>query len=161
MAIDKPIWVLNGPNLNRLGQRPAGHYGAESLADLEARLHAAADRLGITVVCRQSNHEGQLVDWVHAADADASALVINAGAYTHTSIALHDALETVSIPAIEVHLSNIQAREPFRHRSFVTPQAVGIIAGLGPLGYELAIQGLHALLRARDETPQDPGDPQE
>jgi 3-dehydroquinate dehydratase-2 len=142
----KLIWVLNGPNLNLLGTREPSVYGASSLADVEAACRAAARQHGFGVDFRQSNHEGVLIDWLHEAGAAASGsvvgVVLNAGAYTHTSIALHDAIKAISPPVIEVHLSNVHAREPFRHRSFLSPACAGIVVGFGVAGYAMAIDGL-------------------
>jgi 3-dehydroquinate dehydratase II len=138
----KPVFILNGPNLNLLGLREPHIYGTETLAGLEARCTVKARELGLSVAFRQSNHEGQLIDWIHAARDEASGLVINPGAYTHTSVALYDALSAVTLPIIEVHLSNIYKRESFRHHSYVSPAALGVICGLGPLGYELALAAL-------------------
>ena len=135
------ITILNGPNLNMLGQREPEIYGATTLADIEALCAAEAKARGLTLVFKQTNHEGELVDWVQQAAASAG-LIINAGAYTHTSVALHDALKTLSIPIIEVHLSNIYQREPFRHHSYLSPVAKGVICGLGAKGYVLAMAGL-------------------
>ena len=134
------ILVLNGPNLNLLGRREPGIYGRETLADIEAACRRRAEDLGLGLDWRQSNAEGQLVDWIQEAEGRAAAIVINAGAYTHTSIAILDALLAVSVPVIEVHLSNIFRREDFRHVSYVSRAAQGLICGLGAYGYELAIE---------------------
>ena len=140
MATLPTIYVLNGPNLNLLGTREPEIYGSDTLDDIAGRLEDRARELGCRVDVRQSNHEGHLVDWLHEANADgAKAVILNAGAYTHTSIALHDAIKAIRVPVIEVHLSNPHAREAFRHRSYVALAARGTIAGLGPLGYELAL----------------------
>jgi 3-dehydroquinate dehydratase-2 len=143
-AMSSVIYVLNGPNLNLLGTREPAVYGATTLADIERNLRIRADRLGLAIEFRQSNHEGVLVDWIHEAATRARGLIINPGAYTHTSIALHDAIRGTGLPAIEVHLSNVHARESFRHHSYVSPVAKGVIIGLGPLGYELALEALAA-----------------
>lgn len=130
-----------------LGKREPGIYGGKTLADVEADCKAAGALLGIAIDFRQSNHEGDLVDWIHEAGEKAAGIVLNAGAYTHTSIALQDAIRAVApLPVAEVHLSNIHAREPFRHKSMVAPVAVGMICGFGPLGYTLALQALAARL---------------
>jgi 3-dehydroquinate dehydratase II len=146
----KTVLVLNGPNLNLLGTREPAVYGADTLADVERLCRAEAARLGLAVECRQSNHEGQLIDWIHEAGREYGAgrligVVLNAGAYTHTSLALHDAVKGANVPVIELHISNVHAREPFRHRSFVSPVAKGIIVGFGIQGYVLAIAGLKLL----------------
>lgn len=141
------IYVLNGPNLNLLGTREPEIYGRETLADVEALCVKAAE--GAAVVFRQSNHEGDLIDWIHEARADADALVINPAGYGHTSVALLDALKTLSIPVVECHLSNPAARERFRHRSYVSPVAAGVISGFGPFSYELAVQAAIRLSRER------------
>ncbi|RUM98789.1 type II 3-dehydroquinate dehydratase [Pseudaminobacter arsenicus] len=143
----KSVFILNGPNLNALGKREPGIYGGKTLADIEADCRETASALGLAVEFRQSNHEGDLVDWIHEAGDKAAGVVINAGAYTHTSIAIHDAIRAVSpLPVVEVHLSNIHARESFRHVSMIAPVAVGMICGFGPHSYTLALQALAARL---------------
>ena len=139
------IYLLNGPNLNLLGEREPAIYGKGTLADLEKLSQEAAAAVGATLVFRQSNHEGELVDWIQEARRQAGGLIINAGGYTHTSVAIHDALKVLTIPVVEVHLSNPGVREEFRHKSRVSPAASGVIAGFGPLGYRLAIQAVAAL----------------
>jgi len=134
------IYVLNGPNLNLLGQREPEIYGEDTLDDIAGRLEDQAKALGVRVDIRQSNHEGHLIDWLHEAQAEgASAVILNAGGFSHTSVALHDAVRAISVPVIEVHLSNPQAREGFRRRSLIAAAARGAIAGFGALGYELAL----------------------
>lgn len=142
----KPIFVLNGPNLNMLGTREPAVYGSETLADLKARCEKRAKSLGLTVDFRQSNLEGELVGWIQEARANASGIVLNAGAYTHTSIAILDALQAAELPVVEVHLSNIFRRDAFRHHSYVSLAATGVICGLGPRGYDLAIEAMAGLL---------------
>ena len=137
----KPIYVLNGPNLNLLGTREPEIYGRETLNNIESRLIKKAGTQKI--VFRQSNHEGELVDWIQEASNSAAALILNAGAYTHTSVAIHDALRTCPIPVLEVHLSNPAARENFRKRNFVASVAKGTIAGFGAHGYVLALEAVH------------------
>jgi 3-dehydroquinate dehydratase-2 len=154
------ILVLNGPNLNLLGQREPAVYGTATLADVQALCGAAAAQVGATVECRQSNHEGELIDWIHAAGAAHRAgtlagVVLNAGAFTHTSVALHDAIKGAGVPVIEVHISNVHAREAFRHHSYLSPVAAGIVIGFGVEGYALAIRGLAA--RAAAAQPASPG----
>lgn len=145
----KPIFVLNGPNLNVLGKRQPEIYGSGSLADLESAIAALAEELGLAVDCRQSNHEGQLVDWLHEARDAAGAVIINAGAYTHTSIALRDAVLALAVPVIEVHLSNIYARDEFRKHSYLSDVAHGTIAGFGFDSYLLALRATQALIRKK------------
>lgn len=135
------IHILNGPNLNRLGQREPGTYGAATLADIEAQAKERARARGFSLVFRQSNHEGDLVDWLHEA-ADSAGIVLNAGAYTHTSVALHDAIRSIGAPVVEVHLSNVYAREAFRHHSTVSAVAKGVICGFGAGSYLLAIDAI-------------------
>jgi 3-dehydroquinate dehydratase-2 len=135
------IYVLNGPNLNLLGTREPEIYGHETLDDIAAMLDDRAQQLGLTIDLRQSNHEGHLVDWLHEARAEgAKAVILNAGALTHTSVALYDAVKAISLPVIEVHLSNPHAREAFRHHSYISPVARGVICGLGAQGYLLALE---------------------
>ncbi|MBB3994444.1 3-dehydroquinate dehydratase-2 [Sulfitobacter undariae] len=136
------VLILNGPNLNLLGQRQPEVYGRTTLADVEALCLAHAKTLSIDVAFYQSNHEGALIDAIHAAKGTHSGLVINAGAYTHTSIALMDAVASVELPMVEVHLSNIHAREEFRHTSYLAKVAVGQICGFGPRGYLMALDAL-------------------
>lgn len=136
------VFVLNGPNLNLLGLREPSIYGATTLADVEDAARATGARLELDVDCRQSNHEGDLVDWIQEARTKAQGIVLNAGALTHTSVALHDAIRAVGVPVIEVHVSNVHARESFRHHSYVSPVAAGIIVGLGVDGYDFALQAL-------------------
>jgi 3-dehydroquinate dehydratase-2 len=138
--------VLNGVNLNLTGVREPAIYGAETLDDIRRRTQARAHALGLEVDFRQTNSEGTLVDWIQEAREGADGIVINAGAYTHTSIAILDALNAAQRPVIELHLSNIFRREPFRHTSYVTPAAHGLICGFGPKGYELAIDAMADLL---------------
>lgn len=138
----KPVFVLNGPNLNMLGKREPAVYGSASLEDLRALTEAHARAKGIDIDFRQTNHEGELVEWVQAARDAASGIILNAGAYTHTSIALLDAIKSAERPVVEVHLSNIFAREAFRHHSYVSMVAVGVICGFGVNGYLLAIDAI-------------------
>jgi 3-dehydroquinate dehydratase-2 len=140
----KPIYVLNGPNLNLLGTREPEVYGKETLDDLRLRCERKAKSLGFSVEFRQSNVEGELVTWIQEARTEAAGLIVNAGALTHTSISMLDALLACHVPSVEVHLSNIFAREPFRHRSYISKAAKGVICGFGGLGYELAIEALAA-----------------
>ncbi|MEO8123851.1 MAG: type II 3-dehydroquinate dehydratase [Burkholderiales bacterium] len=146
----KTALVLNGPNLNLLGTREPAVYGAQTLADVEALCREACATHGFSLDFRQSNHEGMLIDWIHEAGRAYAAgtlagVVFNAGAYTHTSIALHDAIKGSGVPVIELHISNVHAREPFRHRSTISPVARGVIVGLGVAGYALAITALAGL----------------
>ncbi len=141
------VLVLNGPNLNMLGQREPGIYGSTTLADIEAMCVAKGKQLDLEITCRQSNNEGELVTWIQEVYGRFSGLVINPGAYTHTSVAIHDAMRSLEEPIIEVHLSNIHQRESFRHRSYVSLVAKGVICGFGAIGYEMALTGLAAMLK--------------
>lgn len=142
------VLLLNGPNLNLLGLREPGLYGATTLEAIEAALRNEAAGLGVELDCFQSNHEGALVDRIHAARGQMDGILINAGAYTHTSIALRDALLAVAIPFVELHLSNVHAREPFRHHSHLADKAVGVLSGFGAASYSLALRGLLGHLQA-------------
>ena len=138
--MNRIVYLLNGPNLNLLGKREPEVYGSETLADVEASCRTVAASLGLVLECRQGNHEGQIIDWIHEARERAGAIVINPGAFTHTSVAIHDALKACAFPILEVHISNVHKRESFRHHSFVSLVAAGVIAGFGTQGYELALQ---------------------
>ncbi|PRY26774.1 3-dehydroquinate dehydratase [Aliiruegeria haliotis] len=138
----KSILVLNGPNLNLLGTRQPEVYGSTTLAEVEAMCRDTAETLGISLALEQSNHEGALVDFIHDAKGVHGGIVLNAGAYTHTSIALMDAIASVELPTVELHLSNVHAREPFRHVSYISKVALGVICGFGPAGYPMAIRAL-------------------
>ena len=140
------ISCINGPTLNLLGDREPEIYGHMTLSDIGNLLNEEAGPLGFSVEMLQSNSEGQMVDWIQAARKNAAGMILNAAAYTHTSVAIHDALRTLSIPVIEVHLSNPAAREAFRHTNFVSPVVTGSIAGLGPTGYVLALKALAQLI---------------
>jgi len=148
------VLVLNGPNLNLLGARKPAVYGRTSLDDVDLMCRTEADRLGLELVFRQSNHEGQLIDWIHEFGREVKAgnsigAVFNPGAYTHTSVALHDAIEGAELPVIECHISNVHKREEFRHHSYISPVAHGIVIGFGVQGYVVAINGLHQLSQQR------------
>lgn len=143
------VHVLNGPNLNLLGRREPGIYGSTTLAGIEERVRCRAERLGVAVTFKQSNFEGELVGLVQEAGLAGAGILLNAGAYTHTSIALRDAIKAVDAITVEVHLSNVHAREAFRRRSFVAPVAAGVICGFGPHGYELGLEAIVPLLEAR------------
>jgi len=145
----KPIYVLNGPNLNMLGLREPAVYGRASLADVEKRAKARAKAVGVAIDFRQSNDEGELVTWIQEARDKAQGIIINAGAYSHTSVAILDALQAAELPVIEVHLSNIFRREEYRQHSFVSLAAKGVICGLGPKGYELALEAIAEMLAAK------------
>jgi 3-dehydroquinate dehydratase-2 len=142
------LLVLNGPNLNLLGVREPHIYGTQTLAEIERLTRARAEALGLAVDFRQSNHEGQLIDWVHEGRKVAAGIIVNAGGLTHTSVALLDALLASELPVIEVHLSNIHRREAFRNHSYISLAARGVIMGLGAVGYELAVEALARLLPA-------------
>ncbi|WP_323123389.1 type II 3-dehydroquinate dehydratase [Burkholderia alba] len=148
--MNKPtVLVLNGPNLNLLGTRQPHIYGGETLRDVERRCVAAADALGLAIEFRQSNAEHALIDWLHDARTRVQGVVINPAAYTHTSVALADALSAIDLPVIEVHISNIHRREAFRHHSYVSAVAEAVICGCGTEGYELALRRMATLLKQR------------
>ena len=149
MAKPPLVFVLNGPNLNMLGQREPAVYGHTTLADVEKLCRERAEALGMAVDFRQTNHEGELVGWIQEARTAAAGIILNAGAYTHTSVAIFDALLAAEKPVIEVHLSNVFRREAFRHHSYVSPAAVGVIVGLGPSGYAYALDALAHQLRGK------------
>ena len=144
--------ILNGPNLNLLGQRQPEVYGTTTLAQVEQMCVAKAAEMDVTLSFEQSNHEGALIDAIHAARGQIDGIILNAGAYTHTSVALMDAIASAKIPVVELHLSNIHAREAFRHKSFIAPVAVGQICGFGPAGYPLAMDALAAHLATVEAT---------
>ena len=148
-AASKTIYVLNGPNLNLLGTREPATYGKGTLADVEKLCRKAATAYGLDAECRQSNREGELIDYIHEAGKNhAAGIVINGGGYSHTSVAIHDALKAVSLPAVEVHISNVYAREPFRQHSFIAKATFASLTGFGIEGYRLAIAGLAAKIGA-------------
>ncbi len=136
------LFVLNGPNLNLLGQRQPGIYGAKTLTDVDEACQAFAEINGYETDFRQSNSEGELVSWIHEAQSQAKGIILNAGAYTHTSIALYDAIKGIDVPAVEVHISNIHAREAFRHHSMIAAACIGQICGFGTNSYTLALRAL-------------------
>lgn len=142
----KPILVINGPNLNMLGQREPAVYGRDTLAEIERLAVTKGKSVGLDVDFRQSNSEGEIVGWIQDARSKAAGIIVNAGAYTHTSIAILDALQAAELPVIEVHLSNIFRREAFRHHSYVSTAATGVICGLGAKGYELALEAMADIL---------------
>lgn len=150
LGMTQTIFVLNGPNLNMLGQREPGIYGRHTLSDIEEMCHERAKSLDLRIDFRQTNHEGVLVDWIQEAAQAAAGLIINPAAYSHTSVALQDAIRASKLPVIEVHLSNIHAREAFRHTSFVSPVALAVLCGLGPIGYPLAIEAMADHLNNKD-----------
>lgn len=141
--MSKPIYILNGPNLNMLGTREPEIYGSQTLEDINNDLKQLASTNNQELICHQSNHEGELVSWIQEAGKAASAIIINAGAYSHTSIAIADAIRSIDIPVIEVHLSNIYQREEFRHHSYISPLAIGVICGFGAQSYKLALDVLN------------------
>ena len=151
MADPVKILIVNGPNLNLLGIREPDIYGRETLANIEQRCVQKAKALGFEITMRQSNHEGELIDWIHEAVTKWSAIIINPAAYTHTSVAIMDALKLVNCPIVEVHISNIYQRETFRHHSYVSPVATGVICGFGSAGYEIALEAISGLLRKKEE----------
>lgn len=140
------IFILNGPNLNLLGKRQPAIYGHETLADIEADCTAVAEELGLQIVFRQSNREYEIIDWIHEAREKAAGIIINPAAFTHTSVAILDALTTFDQPIIEVHISNVHKREPFRHHSYVSGVASGVVAGFGIHGYQLALRRMAHLI---------------
>lgn len=142
----KPIYILNGPNLNLLGQRQPEVYGRETLADVAAACGALAETLGLAIRFHQSNHEGQIIDWIHEARLEGAGVIINPAAYTHTSVAILDALNAFDGPVLEVHISNVHRRESFRHHSYVSLRADGVIAGFGTEGYQLALRRMATLV---------------
>ncbi len=148
MSFMKTIFILNGPNLNLLGTREPEVYGVDTLASIEKQCAAKAKTLNLEIDFRQTNLEGELVNWIHEARGKAAGIIINAGAYTHTSVALHDALKAVALPTVEVHLSNVYKREAFRHHSYISPASHGVICGFGAMSYELALEGLSSVLNA-------------
>ena len=149
------VHVLNGPNLNLLGRREPQVYGRVTLAEIEEELREHAAQAGAALTFRQSNHEGELVSWIHEAGLSGAGVVLNAGAYTHTSVALRDAIAGSGAAAVEVHLSNVYAREPFRHRSLIAPVCIGVICGFGPASYRLGLDALLPVLRERDGPEQE------
>ncbi len=154
--MSKPIFVLNGPNLNLLGTREPEVYGRDTLDDVRDLCARTGLDLGVAIAFRQTNHEGELIDWVQEAREAAGAVVLNPAGYGHTSVALHDALKALSIPLVEVHLSNPAARERFRHRSFVSPVAQGTVCGFGAFGYDLALRAAARLAGVRaDALPEE------
>ena len=151
------VRVLNGPNLNLLGTREPAIYGSETLADVAERCRQAGERLGLAIDFRQSNAEHQLIDWLHEARERVHGIVINPAAYTHTSVALADALKAIDKPVIEVHISNVHKREAFRHHSYVSPIAEAIIVGCGTQGYVLALERMAEVLKANEARKREAG----
>ena len=147
--MSKPVLILNGPNLNMLGTREPHIYGSTTLADVERMCQARAQQCGLSISFRQTNGEAQLVEWIQEAVNGADGIIINPAAYTHTSVAILDALSMVKAPIIELHISNPHKREPFRHHSYVTPAATALICGLGVNGYPLAVEAMAGLIKAR------------
>jgi 3-dehydroquinate dehydratase-2 len=153
--MSKPIYVLSGPNLNLLGSREPHIYGTTTLEDIRVLCEARAIALGRTIVFRQSNHEGELIDWVQEAGRDGAGLVLNPAGYGHTSVALLDALKTLNIPIVECHLSNPAARETFRHTTYVSLAATGVVSGFGATSYELALEACAGLLASAKSSAQN------
>ena len=149
-----PVYVLNGPNLNLIGSREPEVYGRQTLSDIEKTVTQRAKKLGLEVVFRQSNHEGELVDWVHEARTKSSGVIVNAGAYSHTSIALLDAFRALDKPVVEVHLSNLNQRERYRHHSYISSIAKGVIMGFGAMGYVMALDAMATLVGVGKATMQ-------
>lgn len=156
MPTAKPVYVLNGPNLNMLGLREPAIYGRETLADVKQRVEAHGAQLGCAIDFRQSNHEGEIVTWIQEARDKACGILLNAGALTHTSVAILDALNAAELPVIEVHLSNVFRRESFRHHSYVSLAAIGVICGFGPMSYILALDALATHLTGRGAGGKSP-----
>jgi 3-dehydroquinate dehydratase-2 len=147
----KPVYILNGPNLNLLGIREPDIYGRETLPALEMRCRVRANELGFSVVFKQSNIEGEIVNWIQDARLEGVGIIINAAAYTHTSVAIHDALKSADLPIVEVHISNLYKREQFRHQSFISPLASGVICGFGGLGYEFALLAMRQIIDSQKQ----------
>jgi 3-dehydroquinate dehydratase-2 len=147
--VSKPIFILNGPNLNLLGTREPHIYGSTSLTDVEKMCQERAKQHGLTISLKQSNHEGQIVDWIHEAIHGADGIIINPAAFTHTSVAVLDALKNVKSPIIELHISNPHQREEFRHHSYVSLAATAVMCGFGPSGYPLAVEAMAMLLKSK------------
>lgn len=144
--MSKTVYLINGPNLNLLGKREPAIYGADTLEDVTSRCDVLAHTAGLALTAMQSNHEGQIIDWIHAARDNAQAILINPGAFTHTSVAIFDALQAFDGPVFEIHITNVHKREPFRRHSYVSARAEGVIAGFGVEGYELALRRVISLL---------------